>query len=285
MSIAKILVPVNGAGRDAIAIAAALEAAKPFNAHVRLLAVHPEPALSIPNVGVPLTAEALQAIVDGQIRYAEAANTRVRGTLTDACSRHGATIAEARGNGVTCSFRHKWGDFVRVVVKAAALSDLVVLGPIHWSEAPELNDAFLEILRKVQRPVLVAKVPPTGGCATIALGWDGSAAAAHAIQNAVPFLKQARKVVILAAHRSGRAAAAVEPVTAYLTRHGIASECRTADCGARPVGEELVAQADAMQADLLVAGGYGHDQVWEALFGGVTASLVAAPTLPILLGH
>jgi len=54
MSIAKIIVPLTGANRDAAALAAAFAAAKPFNAHVVALIVHPDPRFSVPFMGGPL---------------------------------------------------------------------------------------------------------------------------------------------------------------------------------------------------------------------------------------
>ena len=38
-------------------------------------------------------------------------------------------------------------------------------------------------------------------------------------------------------------------------------------------------------ADMLVAGGYGHSRLREALFGGVTRTLLSSQTLPLLLSH
>jgi nucleotide-binding universal stress UspA family protein len=38
-------------------------------------------------------------------------------------------------------------------------------------------------------------------------------------------------------------------------------------------------------ADMLVAGGYGHSRLREALFGGVTRTLLSSQTLPMFLSH
>jgi nucleotide-binding universal stress UspA family protein len=38
-------------------------------------------------------------------------------------------------------------------------------------------------------------------------------------------------------------------------------------------------------AELLVAGGYGHSRLGEALLGGVTRTLLESMTIPVFLAH
>ena len=38
-------------------------------------------------------------------------------------------------------------------------------------------------------------------------------------------------------------------------------------------------------AEVLVAGGYGHSRLREALFGGVTRTLLSSQTLPLFVSH
>ena len=40
-----------------------------------------------------------------------------------------------------------------------------------------------------------------------------------------------------------------------------------------------------MSADLLVAGGYSHSRLREALFGGVTRTFLSSQTLPLFLSR
>ena len=44
-------------------------------------------------------------------------------------------------------------------------------------------------------------------------------------------------------------------------------------------------QADAVNADLLVMGGYGHPRAWELTLGGVTRTMLQTMTLPVLMSH
>lgn len=286
MTIAKILVPVCGEDSDAAALRTAVAAARPFASHVALFAIQQDPALAVPLVGVPLTPDAIAAIIDGQTRHADAAATRARATMRAVCADAGIAIVRKpeRAGAPTCSFRQDWGDVASGIAAEAALSDLVVLGPICWSAREAFNAAFLDVLREVRRPLLVAHAEPRPP-SRIAIGWDGSAAAAHAVSGAMPFLERARRVTILTVASRGYPAAPTAELEAYLIRHGVAAEHRTIDGGSAAAGGVLLAEAARLEADMLVAGAYGHDHLREALFGGTTETLAGGRVMPVLLAH
>ena len=287
MTIAKILVAASGTPRDEIAIAAALQAAKLFHAHVLVQFAHPDPAEAIPLVGVPLSGEAMQAIIDGQTKFAQAAAARVRDTMTNACRREGIDVLKSPEyrSAASCSFRQLWGDAERAICDAAKLSDLVVFGPVRWRDSPEINEAFLDVLRSVRRPVLVANHAPSGRFRKIAIGWDGSAFAARAICSAIPFLQQVEQIVVIVVHRRGAEPIPTQEVTDYLSRNGLSYVVRVIEADDNSPAEALMAEAKAAGADMLVAGGYGHDHLWETFFGGVTEKLLARAEIPVLFAH
>jgi len=49
--------------------------------------------------------------------------------------------------------------------------------------------------------------------------------------------------------------------------------------------DHLHAEAKAIGADLIVAGGYGHSRLGEWVFGGLTADLLADPRRFVLFSH
>jgi nucleotide-binding universal stress UspA family protein len=287
VSIAKILVPSTGTARDHVAIAAAVNVAKFFNAHVLVQFVHPDPAAAIPLLGVPLTGEAMQAIIDGQTEFALAAAARARDTMTAICRRENVQIlgtSEHRDN-ASCSFRQHWGNVQHSIADTARLSDLVVFGPVRWRDSPELNDAFLDVLRTVRRPVLIANHAPRGQLRKIAVGWDGSAFAADAIRRAIPFLRRVEMVTIVVVRRRNCAAPFLEELTNYLSRNEVNFVLCVTDASDAPPAEALMREATTAGADMLIAGGFGHDHLWEIFFGGVTEALLAKAELPILLAR
>jgi len=284
MTIGKILVPLSGTDRDEIAVALAIEAAAPFNSHIAGLFVRPDPTLSIPLAGAPMSGDAVASIVDGQTRYEDEKSARARATLAALCAREGVTFTETpkRGAMPTYSFRDVQGNAERIVVHEAALSDLVAFGPIRWAESIETGREFLDVLRSAQRPVLVANSMPNGRLRKIAIGWDGSAAAARAVEAAMPFLKGAERVTVAEIHKPGHAPAKTDEILEHLVRHDVRAELRSVE-GKGAVADILLGECTG--SDMLVAGGYGHDHLWETFFGGVTQRLLSKCNIPVLLVH
>jgi nucleotide-binding universal stress UspA family protein len=47
----------------------------------------------------------------------------------------------------------------------------------------------------------------------------------------------------------------------------------------------LIAEARAIEADLIVMGGYGRPRLSEMVFGGMTRTMVAKSSVPVLMSH
>ncbi len=73
-------------------------------------------------------------------------------------------------------------------------------------------------------------------------------------------------------------------MTSLRARHGI-----DATFGHMPnsgdVGNALLSHAADISADLLVMGAYGHSRFHEAVFGGVTRTLLESMTIPVLMSR
>jgi nucleotide-binding universal stress UspA family protein len=176
-------------------------------------------------------------------------------------------------------------------------ADLVVIGqrPPHARRAAGVPDFDDQVLRHSARPVLI--VPYTGALARVGtrvlLGWDAGEAAARAMLLALPLLRQAQSVhiAVFEAARPHGAANSLDP-RPYLARHGIRAELsihRHEDERVRrqrhPLGEALLSLATDLSADLLVMGASGHSRLRTSLRGGVTRTVCAAMTIPVLMAH
>jgi nucleotide-binding universal stress UspA family protein len=159
---------------------------------------------------------------------------------------------------------------------------------------PLPNDLPEYLLLTSGRPVLVLPSGHDGrgvdGGALVA--WDGSVEAARAIAAAVPLLRAARQAAVLGFGDdfayTGSGPQACDEVVGWLRRHGIdaAATSRQMPCSAGDdIGEALLSAAADTGAGLLVMGGYGHARFRELLLGGVTATILRAMTLPVLLAH
>ncbi|MBM3522120.1 MAG: universal stress protein, partial [Alphaproteobacteria bacterium] len=47
----------------------------------------------------------------------------------------------------------------------------------------------------------------------------------------------------------------------------------------------IVAECEAVDAALLIMGGYTHNRLRQMIFGGVTAHVIRHATIPVLMGH
>ncbi len=123
----------------------------------------------------------------------------------------------------------------------------------------------------------------------IMVAWNSRAEAAEAISDALPFLKAADLVTLVT----------VDPVTGpdhhgeepgadmalVLARHGVAVEVRQAESRGRLISETLLAEADAIDADMIVMGAYGHSRVRETVLGGTTREMLEGIGVPLFLAH
>lgn len=174
-------------------------------------------------------------------------------------------------------------------------ADLVVLGQADRDDPATggmLQDLPEQIIMNSCRPVLV--VPCVGEFATIGrtvlVAWDGGLQATRALSHALPILRRAERVVVgMVDPVSGGDQHGEVPgadIAGYLVRHGIQVEVRSTSAGpGTDAGEALLAMADAVKADLLVMGAYGHARYREIMLGGATRTVLASATLPLLMSH
>jgi len=74
-------------------------------------------------------------------------------------------------------------------------------------------------------------------------------------------------------------------VVDYLKCHAIEAQLRVIDMSTAPVGEVIMDFCTALDASLLVVGGYSRTRLQEMLLGGVTRHLINKATLPVLMLH
>ncbi len=288
MSFAKILAPVTGGPRDAIVLAGAFAAAKPFNAYVEALFVKPDPVEAMPFYGEGMSSAVVQEIMDVSKEASGKASVAARAALQAAAGEAGAAVAppSGKGNAVTGAFVETQGNFADRVSQAARLSDLIVFGPLKEGDRPGLSEAFEATLIETGRPVLLVSQTPTPDFfKKIAVAWNGSVASAHAVSAALPFLERAESVEILTVTQANAETVSAEELKSYLRLRGIAASDKQVDGGSRPIADVLLEAAGAAGAGMLVAGGYGHNRLREMFVTGVTRRVVAHAAIPCFLVH
>ena len=216
-----------------------------------------------------------------------------RQLMDDACAAQPSFLALARELGVIDAF---WqvadGDIPHSMQLICNWHDLLVLGRTSrsaWGSPSALGDIMLGC---GGAPCLIGPEmrdkPPTLN--RIAIAWNVSAEALKAVHAALPMLIRAWKVVIF--NRGGTQASRMEQwlpgfdLASYLQRrHGVIAETHALADRGEGVGSDLLHAAGAMQADLLVMGGYGHTRLREWILGGATKEVLEKTTIPVLMRH
>ena len=287
MSIAKILAPLTGGTRDANVLASAFAAAKPFNAHVVALFVRPDPAEAMPFFGEGVSGAVVQEIIDATREAADKAAEIAKASLKKAADESGAVVIAApqKSNAPSASYVEVEGNFADQVSQASRLSDLIVFGPLSERDKPGLTEAFEAALLETGRPILLtAQTLPRNFARRIAVAWDGSVPCAHAVMAAMPYLAKAEAIEILTVQKQVSDQQKTDDLREYFALHGLSATTRAIEAGDKPVGEVLL-EAAAKSADLLVLGGYGHSRLREMFAGGVTRHVVSHAELPLFLVH
>jgi nucleotide-binding universal stress UspA family protein len=172
-----------------------------------------------------------------------------------------------------------------VVARLGRLSDLIVLPRPNERASPTSLMALETALFDTCRPVLLV---PAGSTADLfhrpLIAWNGSLEAARAVGFALPFLEQCDDLVGIFVAPESKHRTETDELHYYLGWHGVIAE-RFLLQDARPVGARLLAQAQAIQASMIVMGAYTHGHYRQFLFGGVTRHVIEHAALPILLAH
>lgn len=134
-----------------------------------------------------------------------------------------------------------------------------------------------DLVMQVGRPVLI--VPASAGklkLGRVLIGWKDTREARRAAFDALPLLRMAAHVTVveIAAEQELAAASAhLKDVVGWLKRNGVIAE-PIASPSTGDDAKGLNAVADEQQADLIVAGAYGHSRLREWVLGGVTHDLL-----------
>jgi nucleotide-binding universal stress UspA family protein len=173
----------------------------------------------------------------------------------------------------------------------ARYCDLTIVGQPNPDEPQDADAVTVTTVMTSGRPVLA--VPFVGEFPTIGehvlVAWNASREAARALNDALPLLTGAKQVTVLAINPqrgvAGHGDVPAADIALHLARHGLKAEA--AHTVARDIadGEALLSYAADIGADLIVAGAYGHSRAREMVFGGVTRTLIAEMTAPVLLSH
>jgi nucleotide-binding universal stress UspA family protein len=247
-----------------------------------LVGLHVKPPLDLyVSADIPMPVDVTRHIAEQQ-RQCESAIKQ----LFDRKSKSQTYVSEWRSIDASLS------SVVDKLVEQGNTSDLLI---ISQNEGDVSNSYFRNLAEHVLmacgRPLLI--VPDEDPVAQIGervfVAWDGRRESTRAMFGALPLLRRASLVHL---HRINQphqdrhhVVGVTEELANTLARHGVNTEVFHSDAHKNEIGDELLAYAIEMDADVMVMGCYGHSPLREFLLGGTTRHVLANTTLPVLMSN
>ena len=280
MSYRSILVHLDDSPRCAVRTVVATRLAREHGGH--LLGLAPTGLINLPARVTPLRTGSPNYLEQAQAHLGERAMARL-GAFERLVAEHGLESFEARADEA---------ETVESLVAHGRNRDLIVMGQGDLAARGEGLDRDLpeQVLLQAGRPVLV--VPFAGDFGQVGgdviVAWKDSRESARAVHDALPFLRRARTVHLLCLERPGALRHVrrlqLNDLRHWLERQGVESHVHQ-DVAQAGIGESVLTRVCDLNADLVVMGGYGRSRMAEFVLGGVTRTLLARMTVPVLFSH
>lgn len=204
--------------------------------------------------------------------------------------KHAHAIFETETAGLKTEWTADQAMPAEALVRLSRGADLIVADSRPFGAQDRYRTAeAAEVMLAAGRPVLLA--PPSGQALkadAVVIAWKDTRESRRALADAMPLLVAAETVLVLEIcdrEDVQAAEARTAAVAAGLGRHDVHAQARATVAPSERVANEVDIAADAIGADLIVAGGYGHTRLGEWIFGGVTRDLLRHPERFVLLSH
>lgn len=286
--IKSILVPGLNAPCNPKALDLALKVARLFEGHIEYLHVHPDARelaryTTVTDVRAGgFTGQIWDSLIAGDKECA-AESRRIFDAF---CAREHLDKSGA----ATASWCEVEGNDREQTIIEGYYNDLIVFARPMSPDDLSMRGVG-DVLIACGKPLLLAPSTPCANpLSTIVIAWKESAASARAVAAALPLLRTAEKIHVLAVAESDddeqATLASAERLAKYLRRQGLRLQAGQVPSKGRNACDVLLEAADQkLHAGLLVMGGYGHSRTREFIFGGFTRRVLHSAPLPVFLCH
>jgi len=171
--------------------------------------------------------------------------------------------------------------------EACEFTDLIVVNrQLDDFPLPDMRSVAGDVVVRSGKPILAVPEMSRGlnVCGRVLVCWDGSACASAAVYAAVPLLKLAETVILLEVEEEMRDGS-VENAAEYLSRYDIHALVRRRHPLTMKPAKVILDEIRQQKADYVVMGGFSHLRFTEALFGGVTKTMLSEAPVPVFMAH
>jgi nucleotide-binding universal stress UspA family protein len=271
-----ILVHVDNGKRSAVRLDIACRLAKLSDAH--LIGLHALTVVKLPSY----------AMVEGGVQVRE---FHERMLSDSAVAAEALFKAAVKASGVEkVEWRKSRRDAIESVPVHGRYADVLVIGQPNETDASGVEPDFAErLLLAAGRPALV--IPYAGNFPTVGtrvlVAWNASREATRALTDAIPILREAKQVDVIAFNPKDAPHGEVPgaDIGLYLARHGIKVSVSQQTAEDVDVGNQLLSRAADLDSDLIVMGAYGQPRMKELILGGATRTILKSMTVPVLMSH
>jgi nucleotide-binding universal stress UspA family protein len=237
--------------------------------------------LSAVTIVPPFVAEGV-VVIDNATEFDVA---KVKASLAEA----GNKVQAAAGTGRQIEWRSVIEFPTETLISEARCADLVVIESGRSSGNMYRSADVGAAILGAGRPFLVVPAAVKSLTADhVMIGWKDTREARRAVQDALPFLHEAKRVTVLELCEKEQMETArnhVDDVVRYLAQHRINAERRVEIQARGSRADQIIEWADDEEADLLVTGAYGHSRLNEWMFGGMTRDLLTTSPICCLMSH
>ncbi len=199
--------------------------------------------------------------------------------------------SHVKQQGLLAEWRVAEGNPLDQLVLSARYVDLVIVGQPE-KDVPEILELTYadSVALESGRPVLVVPFIGVGqlNIDRVLIAWNGSRESVRAVNDALPLLKRAKDVFVVAVNLPKELQDSDVPgadISLHLSRHGVNVQSESINGADISVGDVLLSRCADKSVDLIVMGAYGHSRFRELVLGGTTRHLLDHMTVPVLFSH
>lgn len=181
------------------------------------------------------------------------------------------------GATVDTEWRGVVGNPTRVLIDSARVADLIVTASPEGASSGNVHRStdLGNVILQAGRPVFVASTNQENfRMNKVLVEWKDTREARRAVADAMPFLQMAQEVRVITIDNDATDETwkGLDDVVALLSFHGVKAKADVFP--EKSDGKTIADVADAIHADLIITGAYGHSRFREWIFGGATRSLL-----------
>jgi len=177
----------------------------------------------------------------------------------------------------------------RTVTQMSRLYDLNIVAQPDRSNPSQADFLSEAVLFGSGRPVLMIPYITHAPIKIdrVLICWDGGVPAARAVHDAMPFLRKAKTIDIVAVNEAEDACseASSAALIAHLARRDLSATPYRLTAEGPNIHNAILSLAADNNTDLIVMGGYGHSRLREFILGGTTRGMFESLTVPALISH